>query len=146
MAKILIFEDDLVLAEHWREVFENSGHQVDCVLDIGNALRILEQGGVEVAIIDIFIQDSSHASARGGLMLISKMGFVNLTPKPWIIAVSGHAHNRYLSVLDMAKNLGANEYFHKPIDIQVLLSTVEKNSLPRAVQSTLKNVEELQQK
>lgn len=126
MAKILIFEDDINLAEHWQDVLENSGHQVSHVFDIQSAMRILEQGGIEVAIVDIFIQESHHASSRGGLMLISKMGFVTLIPKPWIIAVSGHAHNPFLSVLDVAKNLGADEYLHKPIDIQVLLSTVEK--------------------
>ncbi|UJB72390.1 response regulator (plasmid) [Acaryochloris sp. 'Moss Beach'] len=126
MANILIFEDNFTLATSWQEVLEAYGHQVEYTTNLEAAMEKIYAGSVDIALIDIFIQQDNRLIPQGGLMLISKIYMLGLAQKPWLIAVSGRSHDSSLSVLEVAKSVGADEYLQKPIDLQELLSVVDR--------------------
>lgn len=126
MANILIFEDDVTLAESWQEVLEASGHTVEQTANLDAAMAKIYEGHIDIAFVDIFIQKERQQVPRGGIMLISKINMISLEHKPWLIAVSGRSHDPSLSVLEVATKVGANEYLKKPVDLQTLLSVVDR--------------------
>lgn len=126
MANILIFEDDEILAESWQKALGDHGHQAEHTSDINVAMSKIYEGYVDLALIDIFILEDNQESARGGIMLISKINLLSLEHKPWLIAVSGRSHDPSFSVLEIAKTVGADEYLKKPIDLHELITVVER--------------------
>lgn len=126
MANILIFEDDVILAESWQKKLGDQGHQVEYTANIDVAMSKIYEGYLDIVLIDIFIQENNQESARGGIMLISKINMLALDSKPWLIAVSGRSHDPGFSVLEIAKTVGADEYLKKPIDLQELVTVVDR--------------------
>jgi len=126
VATILLFEDDATLAESWQNILESRGHQVEHTTNVDVAMAKVYTGTIDIAFVDIFIRKGSQQIPRGGIMLISKIHMLSIDPKPWLIAISGRSHDSSLSVLDVAKNVGADEYLKKPIGLPLLLSTVDR--------------------
>lgn len=126
MANILIFEDDFTLAESWQTFLVAEGHQVVLTANFDAAMSAIQKGSVDIALIDIFIREGHQPIPKGGNKLISSIQTLTLARKPWLIAVSGRSHDPGLSVLDNAQQLGADEYLKKPIDIQELVTVVNR--------------------
>lgn len=126
MANILIFEDDTILAESWQKALGDQGHQVEQTANIDVAMSKVYEAYLDIALIDIFIQENNQESPRGGIMLISKINMLSLEYTPWLIAVSGRSHDPGFSVLEIAKTVGADEYLKKPIDLQELVAVVDR--------------------
>ena len=126
MANILIFEDDSILAESWQKALGDQGHQVESTANINVAMSKIYEGYLDIALIDIFIQENNQESPRGGIMLISKINMLSLESKPWLIAISGRSHDPDFSVLEIAKTVGADEYLKKPIDLPELMTVVDR--------------------
>lgn len=126
MANILIFEDDLILAESWQEILIAEGHQVEHTANLDTAMNLVREGEIELAFIDIIIRDSVQQISQSGNNLISYIQTLILDHKPWLIAVSGRPHDPSLSVLDIAQQLGADEYLEKPFDLQELVAVVNR--------------------
>lgn len=126
MANILIFEDDSILAESWQKALGDHGHQVEYTANINAAMSKMYEGYLDIALIDIFIQENNQESPRGGIMLISKINMLSLENKPWLIAISGRSHDPGFSVLEIAKTVGADEYLKKPIDLPELMAVVDR--------------------
>ena len=126
MANILIFEDDQLLAESWEEILSAQGHQVELTANFDTAMAKIYEGYIDIALVDIFIQENHQPSSRGGIMLITKIQMVTLERRPWLIAVSGRSYDPSLSVLEMAQKLGADEYLKKPIDLQELVTVIDR--------------------
>lgn len=126
MANILIFEDDLILAESWHKTLSAQGHQVEHTTNVDTAMSKIYEGYLDIAFIDIFIQKNNQESLRGGILLISKINMLSLGHKPWLIAISGRSHDPSCSVLEIAKTVGADEYLKKPIDLEDLIAAVER--------------------
>lgn len=135
MANILIFEDDLILAESWQEILVATGHQVELTANLDTAMAKIYEGYLDIALVDIFIQENFQQSPRGGIMLISKIQMLTLERKPWLIAVSGRSHDPGLSVLEVAQKVGADEYLKKPVDLQELVAVID-----RAAQAQANNI------
>lgn len=126
MVNILIFEDDLNLAESWQNILVTEGHQVEHTANFDTAMAAIKGGSINIAFIDIIIREGHQPIPRGGNKLISKIQTLALEHKPWLIAVSGRSHDPGLSVLDIAQQLGADEYLKKPIDPQELIAVVNR--------------------
>lgn len=126
MANILIFEDDSILAESWQKALGDQGHQAEYTANINAAMSKIYEGYLDIALIDIFIQENNQESPRGGIMLISKINMLSLESKPWLIAISGRSHDPGFSVLEIAKTVGADEYLKKPIDLPELMAVVDR--------------------
>jgi len=132
LTNILIFEDDIILAESWQQVLIHHGYQAEHTANINAAMAKIYEGVVDIALVDIFIQEKNQESPRGGIMLISKIKMLSLEHKPWLIAVSGRSHDPSFSVLEIAKTVGADEYLKKPIDLQDLLAVIEQRAKAQA--------------
>ncbi len=55
MQKILIVEDELYLSDIYQEILESAGFKVKVVSDGEAALKIIEQGGWDLIILDIML-------------------------------------------------------------------------------------------
>ena len=126
LANILIFEDDLFLVESWQNVLGAAGHQVEHTANLDTAMAKIYEGDVDIVLVDIFIQENHQQVPRGGIMLISKIHMIALENRPWLIAVSGRSSDSRLSVLEVAKRVGADEYLKKPVDLRELITVVDR--------------------
>lgn len=112
MRKILILEDDLQIAVHWRERLEDEGMHVVVVRSADSAIKVLDEGGIDIFISDILIRDGEEKINRlGGISVLSHIN-LKVRPKPKTIAVSG-AHPQ-LNVLKHAAALKADATLAKP--------------------------------
>lgn len=126
MANILIFEDDQILAESWEEILSTQGHQVELTTNLDTAMSKICEGYIDIALVDIFMQENHQSSSRGGFVLISRINMLTLERRPWLVAVSGRLYDSSLSVLEVAQKLGADEYLKKPIDLQELVTVIDR--------------------
>ena len=130
MASLLLLEDDLALAMHYREALELKGHVVYHEVNVEQAKLTLQDVAIDIVISDIMIRDLSGApSSRGGFSLISHIR-LNIRPIPHIIVITG-ADSR-LNLLQVAESFSAAAALEKPIDMDLLLAEVDRLlALPR---------------
>lgn len=67
MVKIMILEDDQLLRRLYAEEFEQEGHQVILVSQVGEALCLLPQIPIDLVILDLFVGNED------GLEYLEKM-------------------------------------------------------------------------
>lgn len=132
MAKILILEDDTDLSTIWREELERAGHQVSPYRGGPQALEALKTGKFDLLISDIFIRDKGELVPDGGLSLISRLRMAGRMPGAGelrnikVLAISGGAYiSGGYDPLRLARDLGADSWMRKPVDLTELLDAVE---------------------
>lgn len=119
---ILLLEDDLRIAEHWKALLEDAGYRVLHEVDADKAIQVADEEPVDLIVTDIFIRESDTTfKPRGGLSLLAHAS-VNLSPRPKAIAVTGASKSlnieAHVHIYRGAKTLV------KPVSDQTLLEAV----------------------
>jgi len=121
--KVLIVDDDKDTCRIMSSIFREKGYRVNSAYDGETALQRVSQKPYDLMILDY------HLSKEDGLSIFEKTSRI----KPFLktIMISASANE---AVKEKAQNLGAYEFFHKPFDIEHLLSVVKRaltNQEPR---------------
>ena len=113
MARILVADDDFDQLRLFRILLESAGHAVEVVADPTGVLRLLEQSGPHLLMMDLRFPDT-----RVGLALIRRIREQGCTLP--VIVLSGWPEELYgQPEADMVQNI-----LVKPIGVQDLLSAV----------------------
>lgn len=121
-ALILLVDDEQANLELFSTILEDEGYRTLSAKDAESALEILESDKPDLIISDIYMPE------MGGFEFYEKVqGMPELRSIPFIFlsALSDRAHVRE------GKELGADDYLTKPIDIDELVTTV-RGKLKRA--------------
>jgi two-component system response regulator (stage 0 sporulation protein F) len=114
MATILVIDDEEAIRTLLRTTLEEAGYEVMEASNGRIGLEMCRQRTTDLVITDILMPELNGLD----MMLELTRGFLNVK----VIAISGvHGHEH---VLDVAKLLGARQTFHKPLNLQQLLSAV----------------------
>lgn len=117
--RILVIDDDREVRNTICENLRECGYEV---LDAGNGaigLELIEKIGLpDMVITDIIMPE------KEGLEII--MEIRKKHPNVRVIAISGGARTQVGDFLEMAKKLGADASFPKPIDMDMLEETIKK--------------------
>ncbi len=119
---ILLVDDEQVNLELFSAILEEEGYRTLSARDAAYALKLLESDRPDLIISDIYMPE------MGGFEFYEKVqGLPELRSVPFIFlsALSDRAHVRE------GKELGADDYLTKPIDIDELVTTV-RGKLKRA--------------
>lgn len=113
MYKIMIVEDDLVIADSISGHLQRWGYETKCVEDFMNVMDLYNSFAPDLILMDI------NLPYYNGFHWCSEIRRVSTTP---IIFVSSIADNMNIV---MAMNMGGDEYIEKPFDINVLTAKVQ---------------------
>ncbi len=132
--RVLVVDDEPQIRTACQQALERSGYQVEVAADGAGALRHLEAGPFDVAVLDIVLPDLN------GLELLRTLR--EHDPDLVVVLITGFAS---LDTAMEAVRLGAYEYLRKPFRVQDLVRIVERGLESRRLRgrnSTL--LEELQ--
>lgn len=118
--KIVIVEDDLVLAKLLELELSRRGYQVRLFVNALSALSHLEFFGADLVITDIFLPDLD------GIDLIRAERQKRDTP---IIAMSSQTNTRNVNVSRDALRAGASYFLSKPIDLVRMHECIKNTAL-----------------
>jgi DNA-binding response OmpR family regulator len=118
MARILVVDDDQVLRGALRVVLEAAGYEVIEAADGDAALRLYDEQGADLVLVDIFMPE------RDGLEVIRAL--CAAIPQPKIVAMSGGGRTGNLDVLEAAAAFGAARTFRKPFESRALLAAIRE--------------------
>ena len=116
MAHIIIIDDEELVRATFRDLLEDMGYAVTEAVDGVQGLKALEAHPAELVITDLLMPN------KEGIETILELRKKN--PNVKIIAVSGGGSTGRSNFLDMAKELGADKVFAKPVDINELADAV----------------------
>ena len=115
MKNILVVDDDPSILDGFGEMLSDSGYSIGKAADEREALSSLDKNDYHVAIVDIFLKDSS------GLDLIDKIK--SRIKDIRIITITGNPYDEYeRESLDR----GAFSFLNKPCKRDVLLDSIDK--------------------
>jgi putative nucleotidyltransferase with HDIG domain len=114
---ILIVDDDAELRQTLRVILEGEGYLCRCTDAIDKAAAILEQGGIDLVLTDLYIKSSTAT----GMELIEYTRRLDETI-PVILITGFPSVNRAVE----AMKRGAVEFLTKPFDNEILLHQVSK--------------------
>ena len=117
MAHIIIIDDEDLVRATFRDLLEDMGYAVTEAVDGDRGLKALEAHPAEMVITDLLMPN------KEGIETILELR--KKKPNVKIIAVSGGGSTRRSNFLDMAKKLGADKVFAKPVDLNELADAVQ---------------------
>lgn len=117
MASLLIIDDDFEVREMLRQMFERCGHEVVAAHNGGAAIMILNEKPVDLIITDIIMPEKEGVETITEI----KRDFPNIK----IIAISGGGLLGPDVYLEIAKTVGAERTFTKPVERNKLLKAIE---------------------
>ena len=118
MSHILIIDDESQIRLMLRKLLESEGYTVTVASNGIEGIKCYNENPVDLIITDIFMPD------KEGIETIIELKEKH--PDIKIIAMSGGGRNATTAYLHMAKSLGANLTFEKPIRKEALLEGVRK--------------------
>ncbi len=118
MKRILIIDDDFFVRDMLERLMRKACFDVETAENGADALRLHRRNPVDLVITDILMPE------KEGLETITE--FRRFFPGVKVIAISGGGQIGPANYLKMAKLLGADRTFAKPMDTSQLLSTVEE--------------------
>ncbi|MFH1153115.1 MAG: response regulator [Pseudomonadota bacterium] len=123
MKKILIIDDEPQIRSMLKMLFEREGFHVVVACDGKEGTRLFEQDPADLVITDLIMPE------KEGVETIRELRKKN--PVLPIVAMSGGGRSAPDGYLHMAKLLGANAVFKKPIAKEDLLKIVRDLGLER---------------
>ena len=124
---ILVVEDDFDVREALAETLREEGYDVDCVGDGEQALQYLRRGPHPgLILLDLTMPRMSGAEFRMVQKLDPKLNSVPVV----LLSADGHMEEK-------ARVLEADGAIRKPIDLELLLSTIERFRTGAAVSKTI---------
>lgn len=129
MARILIVEDDVMMARLMRDVLAIDGHEIDTTEDGDAALRMIAAAPYEVVLLDV------NLPGYDGIEICRRVRETE-TPgrRATIVMITGR-HETSSKLL--AFSVGADDYLVKPIDVRELHSRVLRWVASRSEQADL---------
>jgi two-component system response regulator protein BraR/BceR len=113
MHKILIVEDDIIIAEEIRKHIQTWGCEAKCVTDFKNVLTEFASFSPQLVLIDIMLP------FYNGYHWCSEIRKISKVP---VIFISSAADNMNIV---MAINMGGDDFISKPFDLDVLTAKVQ---------------------
>lgn len=118
MAKIMIIDDDDQFRKMLNRTLAKAGHTVTEASNGSQGIKSFSQNPTDVIITDIIMPD------KEGIETIMELR--QKSPSVKIIAVSGGGRVGSRSYLDLARKLGAERTFSKPIDRKEIVDAVSQ--------------------
>ncbi len=118
MASILIIDDEPQVRLMLRMKLEDHGYEVKDADDGSTGLRLYREDPTDLIITDLIMPE------KEGIETISQVK--SEFPDVKIIAISGGGRFGPEGYLDIAKGIGAERTFSKPIELTELLKAVEE--------------------
>ncbi|HVP10504.1 MAG TPA: sigma-54 dependent transcriptional regulator [Phycisphaerae bacterium] len=115
MSRVLVVEDERILAKNLGEKLTAHGHDVNIAYTCRDALSMNEDFLPDVIVLDLRLPDGD------GLALLPQ--FRTVSPSTNVIVVTAHGNER---IAVDAMKAGAYEYLTKPIDLEELKIVVER--------------------
>lgn len=110
MSRILIVEDEEVLADSLQDIFQGEGHQVSAVYDGRQALEALARERVDLVLLDLM------------LPLVDGIAILEALRRDWpttaVIVVTASSRTAL-------KDLAVEGYLRKPFSLEALLRKVK---------------------
>ncbi|SOH94571.1 Response regulator receiver domain-containing protein [Monaibacterium marinum] len=130
MKTIVIMEDDIALAAEWQLHLEQAGYIVVQTNGASECLEYLSDNHADLVIADVYVQRDGVFVGDGGIKLIGLLratGGKMAQPALPVICVSGvGGGTKHLPpVLELAKSMGANAVFQKPVAFSDLIKCIE---------------------
>lgn len=113
MYKILVVEDDPIIAQVMQQTLQNWGYLVDSVTDFKNVLNTFIAVEPQLVLLDISLPNYSGFFWCGEIRKISKVP---------ILFISSAADSMNMV---MAMNLGADDFIAKPFDLGVFVAKIQ---------------------
>jgi len=118
MARILLIDDDAPVRRTLRKMLERQGYEVEEAPDGKAGLTLYQENPADLIITDLIMPEME------GIETIMELR--RRFPDVKIIAMSGGGQIRPEQYLQIAKSLGAQHTFAKPVEMKLLLKTVEE--------------------
>jgi CheY-like chemotaxis protein len=116
-SRILIIDDDAEILTALVHLFEKGGHEIVTASTSEEGLEIFKQNPTDLVIADIFVP------VEGGLEVIRKLKQSH--PDSKIVAITGFGIRDELDAISLAKRMGADLAYEKPMDFKTFRSEVE---------------------
>ncbi len=127
MLRILIMEDDEQIQLMLKGALEDEGYEVRVTSNGKEGRQCWQKEPFDLVITDLLMPE------KEGLETITALRCES--PNTKIIAISGGVKNNDLDILALAKRLGANRTFGKPISLPDFLKSVEEMLEPEKLQA-----------
>ena len=118
MARILVVDDERIIRFTLRQMLEKAGHEIFEAANGLEALKSIDELGVDLVITDIIMPE------KEGIETIVELR--RRRPDLKIIAVSGGGRTQNLDYLQIAKRFGADCTLAKPLDRQLVVDAVAR--------------------
>jgi two-component system nitrogen regulation response regulator GlnG len=124
MARLLVVEDEIVLAKSIRRALTRLGHSVETTASLAEGERLFDELGPDLALLDMELPDGS------GMELLARM----LARKPGarVVIMTAYTSAEFAA---RARELGARGFLRKPLDMRelgrVVEGALEETSPPR---------------
>ncbi|MFO7734270.1 MAG: sigma-54 dependent transcriptional regulator [Candidatus Aminicenantes bacterium] len=115
MAKILVIEDDPLVAESLRKVIERAGHSAVCAARVDEGIRAVRSQAFDIVFCDVRMPDGS------GLDILPEIRA--RCPAPEVIVMTGFGDP---DGAELAIKLGAWDYVEKPLSVKDVTLTIER--------------------
>jgi two-component system nitrogen regulation response regulator NtrX len=114
VSTILVVDDEQGIREVLQDVLADEGHRVIAVEDGFRALEILEEGAVDLVILDVWLPN------MGGIDVLKRIreGW----PEIEVVVISGHAN---INMAVQAVKIGAFDFLEKPLSLEKTITVVE---------------------
>jgi YesN/AraC family two-component response regulator len=122
MKRLMIIDDDYFVRDMLERLMRKAGFDAETAEHGADALKLHRHNPVDLVITDILMPE------KEGLETITE--FRRFFPGVKVIAISGGGRIGPANYLKMAKLLGADRTFAKPVDTSQLLSAVEELLAP----------------
>jgi DNA-binding response OmpR family regulator len=113
--RVLLVEDNVGLLDTLADILQVAGMEVDKAIDAPTALRMLEAGRYDVAVVDMVLPGLS------GVDVIRKLK--DSSPATRIVVCTAYYDSELLT---QAQALGIDQTLHKPADPAVLVDLIRK--------------------
>lgn len=113
--KILLVEDEEVLAHNLKKILESKGYIVDCISNGIEALRFIEENA---HLIDLILLDIS-LPGMSGITICQRIRKQSITVPVLILTARGTIRDKVLGL-----DYGADDYLAKPFSVTELLARI----------------------
>lgn len=116
--RVLLVDDDPDILSSLQAAFEPTGATIESAANGNKAVEMAEKNPPDLIILDMMLP------GRSGFLVLEKLKARKpRNAPPFIIMITGNTGSRHKAY---AESLGVNEYFHKPVKLDKLVSTAEK--------------------
>ncbi|MBN2340181.1 MAG: response regulator [Deltaproteobacteria bacterium] len=124
MTRILVIDDDVQICNMLERFLSRKGYEVDIAYDGNQGITKFDKARTDLVITDLVMPE------KEGIETVMELRAKS--PAVKIIAISGGGRVGPESYLEIARELGAQRTFEKPVDFEELLGAVEELTSPKA--------------